>query len=80
MNYKDKLIAGLLALGWKRDLNTRSAKYFAFFHPDKQTLIFVGDRGALRMGDCASNSHSIGDPSNQTPVYKRILNGGVKPT
>lgn len=76
MTYKERLVAGLKALGWVED-RTDKSKYTAFTHPEKEGKAFVGQYGALRLGECASRSFSIGDPANQTVVYKEILAKGT---
>ena len=71
--YKDRLSAGLQALGWQQH-RIQSSKYVAFTHPDYgELLLFVGNAGALRTGRCASDSVSIGDPTRQGKFYQRVL-------
>jgi len=71
--YKERLTAGLLALGW-REVNTASGKYTAFTDGKAGTpILYVGNAGALRVGSCASQSHSIGDPVRQTAFYQKVL-------
>ena len=53
-----------------------SMKYNAWHHPDKKTVLFVGVNGALRSGDCASKSHSVGDPARHEGFYGRLLASG----
>lgn len=74
--YKERLIAGLLALGYVQDHTDRS-HYAAFIKPNHPRKLFVGDAGALRLGECASRSYSIGDPARQTPAYLRVLDAGT---
>jgi len=80
LTFCERLIAGLLAYGWHRDLTNRS-KYEAFTHSDRKQKLFVGPNGALRTGECASRSVSIGDAGNQTTFYQSLLAKGtpVKP-
>ena len=73
--YRDRLVAGLLACGCIVDTDDKS-KYTAFKRLGQRTKYFVGVNGALRCGECASRSFSIGDPSNQTSVWLRILKAG----
>ena len=78
--FKERLIAGLKAKGWVEDPSNRS-KYTAFIHPDKvkypsRTKRFVGESGALRKGECASRSFSIGCPSHPTLVWFDYLKAG----
>lgn len=78
MTYAEKLKNGLLALGWREDKTDRS-KYTAFTHPDpikRQFKLFVGPNGALRKGECASRSYSIGDASHQSEFYKHVIAQG----
>ncbi len=76
LTFRERLIAGLLALGYKRDLTDRS-HYEAFTRPGLDDKLFVGTNGALRKGHCASKSWSIGDATRQTPVYSQILAKGT---
>lgn len=48
-----------------------------FVHPTGGRL-FVGKAGALRAGDCASRSFSVGDPRHQNARYAAILADGDK--
>lgn len=48
----------------------------AFVHPEKDNKAFVGSAGALRAGKTASNSMSMGDPSNLTGWYRIVLKKG----
>jgi len=74
--FKERLIAGLHAKGWK-ECSTKS-HYAAFQHPEREETLFVGENGALRVGRCASASHSVGDPSRRTNFYTSILVEGDK--
>ena len=69
--YQERLITGLTRLGYTKCLNEKS-KYVSFYIDGGQKL-FIGKSGALRIGDCASNSRSIGDPSRQTKLYAKVL-------
>ena len=60
----------LLELGFT-EIPCKSRKYRAFQHPGKHTTYFIGKRGALRAGENASKSISLGT------VY-RLLEGGKK--
>lgn len=71
--YAERLIAGLLALGWQLDTRNGSAKYTAFTKPTTANKAFVGPHGALRIGECATRSYSIGDANNQTAKYLMVL-------
>lgn len=73
----DRLCRGLLALGWRVDFLDRS-KYTAFTKPGSKRKYFVGTNGALRVGDCASRSYSIGCPADQTEMYKLVLKHGER--
>ena len=73
--FKERLEAGLKAYGWTSDPCDRS-KYDAFKHPEKVHKLFVGPSGALRKGECASRSYSIGSPGMESPVYLKILAKG----
>lgn len=77
--YSARLAAGLRAFGFMEDRSDRS-KYRAFTKSGTNGVNkkFVGCNGALRSGDCASRSYSMGDPANQTPVYLRVLEAGDK--
>jgi len=77
MTYKEQLIRGLLALGWKVDDTSASSKYKAFTSPfGEDQRLFVGSNGALRSGRVATQSHSIGDPQHQTSYYIKVLKAG----
>lgn len=76
--YHDRLCAGLEARGWKRD-QTDKSRYDAYFHPAsvQRVKYFVGPNGALRQGECASRSHSVGDaPEPHTRIYQAFLDAG----
>lgn len=72
MTYKQKLINGLACMGWRLDTQDKS-KYTAFTHRAFGYKLFVGTNGALRKGDCASRSYSIGDAARQTDFYKHVI-------
>lgn len=75
--YHERLEAGLLALGYQRDPNNRSGKLDAYLSPKGgEVRVWLGRAGALRVGRTVAASRSIGDPSNQTPVYKHALDLG----
>ena len=71
--WKEKLVAGLLAMGFTQDVNSRSQKYAAFNHPQRHDTLFVGKSGALRAGLTVASSYSVGDPSNQSTLYKMVI-------
>lgn len=76
--YQERLVAGLKAKGWVADAGDRS-KYQAFTHAEKPgRKLFVGPNGALRSGDCASRSFSIGDAARQSEFYTAVLAAGDK--
>lgn len=77
MTFRDRLIAGLEEIGWRRDVRDRS-KYAAYVKDGYDYKLFVGTAGALRRGECASRSYSIGDPGNQTSIYQHLLKQGDK--
>ena len=70
--YKERLEAGLVALGY-RLVPGVSRKYVAYHKEPSKSKLFVGKLGALRSGTSATGSFSLGDPSNMTAVYQRIL-------
>ncbi len=72
-------MAGLTSLGWRLDVNDKS-KYEAYRKPGDKHKLFVGPNGALRSGECASRSFSMGDATRLTPFYKSILEAGDKMT
>ena len=76
ITFRERLIAGLLAFGYQRDLTDRS-HYEAFTRAGLDDKLFVGINGALRKGRCASKSWSIGEATRQTPVYTQILAKGT---
>lgn len=73
--FKARLDAGLQASGWQRDWSDKS-RYNAWIKPGEAYKLFVGPSGALRKGECASRSYSIGDPSNQRDRYADLLRAG----
>lgn len=76
--FADRLVAGLKAKGWTQ-VQCGSRKYMEFVKRDekgKEHRRFVGPSGALRAGECVSRSFSIGDPGNQTAVYRAYLAEG----
>lgn len=80
MTYKQRLIRGLLALGYTQ-VESASRKYEVFqkLRSDDGSILcrlHVGKAGALRSGHTATNSRSIGTPDNQTTFYAGILKAG----
>lgn len=75
MTYQEQLIAGLKALGYSEDVTDKS-KYTAFRKPGESVKLFVGKYGALRKGECASRSFSLGDPQNKTAIWEAIIQKG----
>ena len=72
--YFENITAGLKLMGCV-EVPTRSGKYKAFKYAAFKSgqCFFVGPKGALRKGPTSSCSVSIGDPTNQTPFYQRLL-------
>ena len=69
----DRLCAGLLALGYKQEPSR--SRYTTFSNPQKSGyLMFVGESGALRKGECAARSHSLQLP--RSPFYDKALAAG----
>ena len=66
---RDKLVRELKDLGWS-ETKTRSSKYVALSHPDEKDLFFVGSKGALRKGICATKSISM-NPERTIVFLKR---------
>lgn len=75
--FHDRLCAGLVALGARLDTTDRS-KYTAFISNSRSDnrKYFVGALGALRRGHCASDSFSIGSPTNMNAYYTLLLTKG----
>lgn len=71
--YEQRLVAGLVVLGWAEQPR---GKYRVFTHPEKECKLFVGSAGALRKGRVATESRSVGDPSNKTMYYLKVLEYG----
>ena len=69
--YKERLIAGLLALGWQED-KTAKGRYTTFTKTGHKK-IFVGSNGALRQGRSASASRSMGCPASPGGFYRSVL-------
>ena len=74
--YKERLTAGLVAIGWVLDRNDRS-KYDAYVKVSGGSQkLFVGPSGALRSGECASRSYSVGCPGMEGGFYTKLLQRG----
>jgi hypothetical protein len=59
MTKREKIVEGLVDKGYK-EVPCRSGKYLQFTIPFKpDTFIFVGKKGAVRVGPCASKSYSV---------------------
>lgn len=74
---KQRLEAGLAVRGWHA-APAKTSKYSVWRADHTASFIFVGTSGALRIGRSASDSRSIGDPSNLTHLYSNILADGDK--
>ena|SRR5438128_422828 len=72
--YAERLAAGLVQIGF-HEVPGKSKKYREF-RQDKFRNYYVGKAGALRAGDSASGSWSMGDPSHQSSTYKHVLREG----
>lgn len=70
--YKERLEAGLAAMGYDRCLGRSSRKYVAWSR-DGAKFLFVGPSGALRLGRCVTESHSVGCPGMESEFYRRLL-------
>ena len=77
MTYQEQLIAGLKKLGYVEDKSDKS-KYTALKKPGGSVKLFVGKYGALRKGECASRSISLGDPSHKSVIWLRVLQAGER--
>ena len=75
MTYRERLEHGLVALGFTLE-PARTGKYTVWRYKGAREALFVGAAGALRRGECATRSHSIGDPVRQTNVYREVLAAG----
>ena len=77
--YRDRLVAGLGALGWTPDIRATTRKYEVFIN-DNGTVqrLFVGPSGALRAGACATKSFSVGCPRSERGFYLKVLTAGDK--
>lgn len=75
--FAERLERGLQALGWTRDWTDKS-RYAAWAKAGELQKLFTGPSGALRKGECASRSYSIGDPTRQTGPYAQLLEAGDK--
>ncbi len=74
--YKERLMAGLLALGHLKCDDQPSKKYVAFQKPGSLNKTFVGPNGALRHGVSATNSISVGCPTGPDAYFKKVLDAG----
>lgn len=80
MTYQEQIIKGLTLMGCQ-PVTTATRKYQVFRLNREgydKFLFFVGPKGALRRGKCATDSVSVGDPQNQTGFYKRLLEASAK--
>lgn len=75
--FAQRIERGLIASGWARDYSDKS-RYTAWIKPGEVNKLFTGPSGALRKGQCASRSYSIGDPSNQRSLYADLLSLGER--
>lgn len=73
--FKERLEAGLLECGWERDWSDKS-RYNAWKKAGEAERYFTGPSGALRRGECASRSYSVGDPTAIRPKYAYFLQAG----
>ncbi len=74
--YEIRLATALFKRGYVEDKLDKS-RYRAFKREGNKAKVFVGQFGALRTGEVASRSRSIGDPQNQTEIYKKLLAEGA---
>lgn len=78
--YEERLVAGLKVLGYQESQVKGRYRVFTRIDSDRKpsevTHVFVGPAGALRLGRCATKSHSIGRPTHQTNFYKIVLEKG----
>jgi hypothetical protein len=72
----DRLGAGLRALGYTE--SPCSSRKYQMFRQRGYRNYFVGKSGALRCGDTASGSWSMGCPGDVTPTYRKVLREGDK--
>jgi hypothetical protein len=77
--YQQKLIKGLINLGWIQGEPT-SNKYIPFSKVGHKSKLFVGGSGALRVGSNPSSSRSVGNPSSVSSFYKKILDASEDET
>ena len=61
---KDLLLAALIARGYN-SIETRSTKYTVVQKGGSEKRIFIGEKGALRVGSNASNSISVSEEMRQ---------------
>jgi len=76
VTYEQQLVQGLINLGYTEDKSYKG-KYRKFRKEPHVASLFVGSRGALRIGRTASDSHSVGDPGNKTPSYMKFVASGA---
>lgn len=65
---QDKTAEMLEALDCK-EVESRSSKYRVFIHRNTRHKVFVGRRGAVRFGRCATASQTIGGDRKRTLAY-----------
>ena len=68
---KERLEAGLTALGWRKEAST-GHRTSGWTKAGDISKIFVGENGGFRAGRCKSQSHSI----QYTPFYEQTLAAG----
>ena len=73
MTLRERYAVGLEAMGWARDYDTRSSKYWVFYivragkTPSK---VYLGKSGAIRMGRTIGTSKPLSHV-NRTKVLNR---------
>ena len=73
---KERLEAGLTALGWRKE-QSGGARVAGWTHVNYKTKIFVGDNGGFRAGQSKSQSHSVCF-AGVHPFYTQCLVAGDK--
>ena len=72
--YAELLVTGLVQFGYAEvPSKTKYRTFVKRGEVDSGMRLFVGPNGALRKGRIASESWSLGEPGNKTPVYVNVL-------
>ena len=69
MTLRERYAVGLIDLGYRRDQNARSSKYWVFGGSGSQQ-VYLGKSGAIRIGRTVATSRPL-SPTSKTKVLNR---------